>query len=583
MSAAFERFVRAGRSGPGEVRRDVLWLLGLGLVLIATGIGLRDPWPADEPRFALIARDMVATGQWLFPEVGGDLYADKPPLFFWIVGAFLLLTGSIRVALLLPGLLAGLGATILIYDLARRLWNREVGFAAGLGLLATVQFIWQARQGQIDATLCFFTTLGLYGFMRHLLLGPAWRWYFIAWAAAGFGVIAKGVGFLPALILLPYAIAHARRWVPPSPLHARIGDWRWWFGPLAMLAAISLWLVPMLMASGADPDLAKYRDEILFGQTIERYADAWHHRQPFWYFIVQVMPVLWLPLIALTPWLWAHWRTSWRDRDLRVLLPLAWAALVLAFFSFSGGKRGVYLLPAVPAFVLACAPFLGELARRRGPRNTAFAVSCGVAMIALLAALYALRDSGERQRLIDAYDLDVVGPLFAISAAGAVICILARPQRGFAAFGGVLVATLLIVSFWVNPVMDEARSGVRFIRNVERLAADAEELGFVAYKEQYLLHATRPVVNFGHARWRELQREADDAAAWLAVDADRALLVDERYRTPCFSTATARQVGAANRTQWFLVRGQANPECIARGRRAARTYIPPVLRKQTPQ
>ena len=56
--------LRPGRNSPRDVRFDCLWLLGLGLLLIATGIGLRDPWPADEPRFALIARDMVplATG-----------------------------------------------------------------------------------------------------------------------------------------------------------------------------------------------------------------------------------------------------------------------------------------------------------------------------------------------------------------------------------------------------------------------------------------------------------------------------------------------------------------------------------------
>ena len=75
--------------------RDLALLVGLGLLLIATGIGLRDPWPADEPRFALIARDMVASGNWLFPKVGGDLYPDKPPLFFWLISVFYLLTGSL--------------------------------------------------------------------------------------------------------------------------------------------------------------------------------------------------------------------------------------------------------------------------------------------------------------------------------------------------------------------------------------------------------------------------------------------------------------------------------------------------------
>src|SRR6185436_10481232 len=141
---------RNGCDSARDVRLDYLWLIGLALVLIATGIGLRDPWPADEPRFALIVRDMVATGDWLLPRVGGDVYADKPPLFFWLMGLSLLATGSLRIAFLLPSLLSGLACLLLIYDLGRRLWNRETGLAAALALLLTIQFVWQVRQALID-------------------------------------------------------------------------------------------------------------------------------------------------------------------------------------------------------------------------------------------------------------------------------------------------------------------------------------------------------------------------------------------------------------------------------------------------
>src|SRR5262249_21706008 len=65
--------------------RDRFWLGLALLVIIGTGLGVRDLWPADEPRFAAIARDMVSSGEWLFPRVGGDLYQDKPPLFFWML------------------------------------------------------------------------------------------------------------------------------------------------------------------------------------------------------------------------------------------------------------------------------------------------------------------------------------------------------------------------------------------------------------------------------------------------------------------------------------------------------------------
>lgn len=43
------------------------WLLAITAVLvIGAGLGLRDPWPSDEPRFALVAKQMVMSGDWLF-------------------------------------------------------------------------------------------------------------------------------------------------------------------------------------------------------------------------------------------------------------------------------------------------------------------------------------------------------------------------------------------------------------------------------------------------------------------------------------------------------------------------------------
>jgi 4-amino-4-deoxy-L-arabinose transferase-like glycosyltransferase len=579
MEQLIARLLRPGRSGAYDVRLDVIWLCLLSLLLIATGIGLRDPWPADEPRFALIARDMVLTHQWLFPRVGGDLYADKPPLFFWFVASLLLLTGSLRWAFLLPSLLAGIGCVLLVYDLARRLWTREVGLAAGLALLMTVQFVWEARQAQLDATVCFFTTLGLYGLLRHCLLGPSWKWYAAGWAAAGLGIITKGVGFLPLLVLIPYAFIRGDTW-NPRPVVS--GGWRWLLGPLALIAAVSIWLVPMLLAARHDPALQAYRDEILFGQTVARYTGASHHRQPFWYFIVEVIPVLWLPLVALLPWLITRWIRSWRQRDLRVVLPLAWTVLVLLFFSLSSGKRGVYILPALPGLALAAAPWLASVAQRRGAQRVLYLIACAAAAVTLGAAVYLLA-APHRELMIDSYGIDGVAPLLTMGIASALVCFIARPKRGFAAYGLMLTITLLVISYWVNPAINSARSGERFIRHVQAMTGDVMELGIVAAKEQYLLHLTRPVVNFGHRRWRDADQEVRDAALWLSHSNNRALLVTNYARETCFSGADTRHVGTANREDWFLVRGAPNPSCVTRGNpQAAIAYATPVLRTGKP-
>jgi 4-amino-4-deoxy-L-arabinose transferase-like glycosyltransferase len=552
---------------------DLLWLFALALLLIATGIGLRDPWPPDEPRFALVARDMLATGDWLLPRVGGQAYADKPPLFFWLLASGLEVTHSLRIAFLLPSFLAACGCVALVYDLGRRLWNREAGLAGALALVFTVQFVWQARQAQIDATLCFWTTLSLYGLLRHLLLGPSWRWYTIGWAAAGLGVITKGVGFLPLLILLPFATLRDSRW---QPRKASGGGARWLLGPLAFLVAISIWLVPMLIAASNDPTFAAYRDDVLFEQTIERYGNAWHHRQPFWYFLVEVIPALWLPLTLLVPWLFVHWRDALRSFDLRIALLASWIVLVVLFFSFSTGKRGVYVLPAVPALALLCAPYLAEVATRRGARRAMFALAAMASGLCAATWIFLLVRPDRRADIVGAYGLDPLGPPILMTIAGAVICAIARPRRGFLAFGSVIATALLIVSFWVNPQLNEARSGESFVASIEQAADPRHELGLVAFKEQYVLQARRPIVHFGHARWREADQEMADAALWLSARPGRQLVINDEARAACFSNAPTQSLGNANRSGWHLVRGGADPSCVARGKRhVEHYYLPP--------
>ena len=112
-------------------RRAFRLFMLLAFVLLGAGIGLRDPWPSDEPRFTLSAKQMVESGDWLFPHRGRELYSDKPPMLMWTEAAAYEVTRSWRVAFLLPSLLAGLLTLGLTYDLGRRFWNHKAGLCAG--------------------------------------------------------------------------------------------------------------------------------------------------------------------------------------------------------------------------------------------------------------------------------------------------------------------------------------------------------------------------------------------------------------------------------------------------------------------
>ena len=556
----------------GSVARDLLWLVGLGLLVIAAGLGLRDPWPADEPRFALIARDMVESGRWLVPMVGGDYYSDKPPLYFWIMAACYALTGSLRIAFLLPSLLSALATLVLVYDLVRRLWNREAALAAGLLLLFTIAFTWQARSAQIDMTVTAFITLSLYGLLRHLLVERSWVWYALAGFAAGLGVITKGVGFVALLALIPFALLQWRGWSMP----AGSGVWRWLLAPAAMFAAIALWLVPMLMtvAASHDPQLLDYRNDILFQQTVTRYAEPWHHVQPFYFYVVQVIPGQWLPLSLLLIWLVPRWRRALSARDAKVWLPLCWAILVLIFFSVSGGKRSVYILPAVPAVIIAAAPYLQELWQRRGPQVLGLALTLLIGVLAAASYFYLTISAPEKAaELLDNAGAIPLHVLLSIAVTALLAAIICRVRAGFAALAFTLGSIWLLIGWVIAPAINGKRSSADFVAAAMAKAPPSHELGVVAYKEQFLLYVDRPLVNFGHRRWREGAQESYDAARWLSERPDRALLIDAAQRAPCFVNAsTTVLVGASSDATWSWVTGPADPACVRRGYDAAIVY-----------
>lgn len=549
-----------------ESQQRQFWLLlTFALLLLASGIGLRDPWPADEPRFALVARQMVDSGDWLFPHRGNELYSDKPPMFMWMQAAAHTLTGSWRIAFLLPSLLAGLLSLGLVYDLARRLHGRRVALIACLSLLFTLQFTFQIRAAQIDAALLGIMTLACYALLRHLLLGPNWRWLWLGCFAAGIGTVTKGVAFL-ALLLIPLAMIGRRlRWQGLA-VRADSSPRKIAMAVAAFLIAIGLWLVPMLWQVWRldDPVFTAYARDILLGQTASRYLAPTHHLHPPWYFL-QVIVSLWLPTSLALIWAIPHWWRGWRrgHRPARVWLPLSFALVVVIFFSLSGGKRDVYIMPALPMLVLALAPLLPAILRRRSAQRSLFAIAAVLALGLTIGSLYAIYgEPAFAKRVHSLHELDPWTITLTMGLGALAFVLYFRARQGALALAGALTCIWLIYGFWAYPVINDARSSRSVMLQAGALIGPDAELGLLSWKEQNLLMADRHATVFGFLAPRAEQELA--AVAWLKAAPDNRWIMAQRLSLKtCFELGKATVVGKANRRSWYLVNAKAlREQCL---------------------
>lgn len=537
-----------------DYRRTFWALFILTLLIMLLGIGLRSPWPADEPRFVEVAREMVSSGQWLFPSRGGEFYPDKPPVFMWSIALCYLVIGNLKFAFLIPNALCGLLTTMLVFDLGARLWNVRTGRNAALLLLLVPQFLIQAKNAQIDAMVMCWITVGCYGLIRHFFVGPSWRWYFVSWAFMGLGIITKGVGFLPLLMLIPIAIYSWR-----TGLYRDRWHWKAALGPVVMLAVIGCWLVPMVLTvvSSGDAQHLAYMNNILFKQTGQRYVASWHHIKPWYYFIVSVIPWMWLPLPLLVL---AYWNklVAAVKADPRIAILLLWVALVVLFFSISPGKRNVYILPALPMACLAMAAALQQASVCRWFERLVKGLLWLFGIVVLVLAIAALRDYPALVKKLADYtdDLSHVGYFLLTLALGwLLLLVLARKQLALLQAGVISLFVWAISSSWGYGLLEHMRTPQDVTQRVAATIGEQGQLGLIDFKEQFILFSTVDITHFSYLA--PVAEQERNAWYWQQQGTQRYLLVPDSEQLACFDLSKGQDMGEAHRERWLLLGNDA--------------------------
>ena len=332
----------------------VWWLVAVVLAVWFLTLNIRHLLPSDEGRYAEIAREMFASGDWVTIRYNGLKYFEKPPFHLWMTALAYQAFGIGDWQARLWVAISGAAGLLLTMWAARRWYGDRVSWFTGLALLAAPTWNIGSHFNSLDMGVSGALAGVLAGFLlaQHpqASLQSRRRWMLFAWGAMALAVLTKGlIGLvLPGLVLVVYSLV-ARDWVLWRRLH--IGSGTILF---LLLTAPWFWLI-----STRNPEFAQF---FFIHEHWQRYTSSVHQRSaPWWYFGPQLIAGF-LPWLGLTPRICALLRNSGQAREFRPELLLAvWAGAILVFFSLSGSKLPGYILPVFPALALLAALALDRI------------------------------------------------------------------------------------------------------------------------------------------------------------------------------------------------------------------------------
>jgi len=234
---------------------------------------------------------MVASGDWMTPQIFGAPQFEKPILYYWMQGASYCAFGESEFAGRFPAALSATVLVLLTYGFARRVFNPRAGLIAGLFMAGGVICL-MGRLMLTDIPLAVFVTASLFCYWLAVEEPERRnRWVFWHLFFSGLAVLTKGpIGSLiPLFATLSFTWFGRRPWV----LRGR----GLWFGLAAYSVIVFPWYGLMLVKHGW-----KFVDEFFYRDNWLRFIQAEHKsNNHFWYYpaVLLLGSIPWLPAALL--------------------------------------------------------------------------------------------------------------------------------------------------------------------------------------------------------------------------------------------------------------------------------------------
>lgn len=310
----------------------VVFLVFLGVYLLGNHLlPVTDP---VESNYALTAKEMVLSGDWLSPQIYGHYWYDKPIMIYWLLSLSYSLFGITDFAARLPSALFGAMSVAFLYQGVRTVSGKRLSSLGAAFIMGTSLIVWIISHGIITDMVLLFATVGTFYFAYRGFTSPTHM--AIAYGFAGLGVLTKGpVGLvLPGLLFLIYA-GVKRSWTLVKALFP-------WQGLVLFLLVVMPWYGYMYIVHGMD-----FINGFLGLHNITRATQSEHPEVNHWWYYLPIF------LGGSLPWtgaiLYGMYR-GWKSRTDAYLytMVLGWGTIL--FYTIMATKYPTYALISVIPF-----------------------------------------------------------------------------------------------------------------------------------------------------------------------------------------------------------------------------------------
>lgn len=339
---------------------------------------MRDFASANELRYLSIADEALRNNTFFAFTTHGVPYADKPPLYIWIIMALRWILGSHQMwAISLASVIPSLTIVHIMDKWTKDEMDTGSRSMARIMLLTTGLFTALSLTLRMDMLMCMFIVLAMHSFWKiYTSRNKKERWLFPIYLFLA--LFTKG----PLGILIPLAAITTFLIIKKDRHTLRVvAGWRTW---AILLSGCTVWFYMVYNEGGIE-----YLNDLVFHQTVDRAVNSFHHNRPFYFYLACIWYCLapWSLLIIYT--ITAAMKKGVVRSDIHYFFIVA-SITTFILLSLISSKLQVYILPAIPFMVYSAAIYMQRIIESKWLKSTIIipAAILGLSLPALIIYTY---------------------------------------------------------------------------------------------------------------------------------------------------------------------------------------------------